>query len=226
MSSQSPPTGVFPWGSPQAPHTLCGTDVPQNFNDLSLTFLLCIPFSGSPGSLCFFSSTNTCDRDFPGGSVVKRLPAMQETWIRFLGQEDPLEKEMAIHSSTFAWKIPWTEEPDRLQFIGSQSWTGLSDFTTSDKGLPRWLSSKESACQCGRCLSHPWMGKIPWRRKWQHTPIFLPEQIPWTEEASGLQSTGSQRYDLVTKQQQLPRQGLASPQHIHTRDHLHDLLRS
>ena len=94
------------WGLPQAPHTLCGTDVPQNFNDLSLTFLLCIPFSGSPGSLCFFSSTNTCDRDFPGGSVVKRLPAMQETWIRFLGQDDPLEKEMATHTSILAWEIP------------------------------------------------------------------------------------------------------------------------
>ena len=46
--------------------------------------------------------------------TVKRLPAMQETQVRFLGQEDPLEKEMAIHSSTLAWKIPWTEEPDRL----------------------------------------------------------------------------------------------------------------
>ena len=47
--------------------------------------------------------------------MVKRLPTMRETWVRFLGQEDPLEKEMAIRSSTLAWKIPWTEEPDRLQ---------------------------------------------------------------------------------------------------------------
>ena len=46
--------------------------------------------------------------------MVKRLPAMWETRIRFLGREDLLEKEMAIHSSTLAWKIPWTEEPDRL----------------------------------------------------------------------------------------------------------------
>ena len=52
--------------------------------------------------------------------MVKHLPAMQETRVRFLGQEDPLEKEMAIHSSTLAWKIPWTEEPDRLQSMGSQ----------------------------------------------------------------------------------------------------------
>ena len=45
---------------------------------------------------------------------------MEETRVQFLGQEDPLEKEMAIHSSTLAWKIPWTEEPDRLQSMGSQ----------------------------------------------------------------------------------------------------------
>ena len=52
--------------------------------------------------------------------TVKHLPAMWETRVRFLGQEGPLEKEMAIHSSTLAWKIPWTEEPDRLQSMGSQ----------------------------------------------------------------------------------------------------------
>ena len=52
--------------------------------------------------------------------MVKCLPAMRETQVRFLGWEDPLEKEMAIHSSTLAWKIPWTEEPDRLQSMGSQ----------------------------------------------------------------------------------------------------------
>ena len=52
--------------------------------------------------------------------MVKHLPAMRETWVRFLGLEDPLEKKMAIHSSTLAWKIPWTEEPDRLQSMGSQ----------------------------------------------------------------------------------------------------------
>ena len=57
---------------------------------------------------------------FPGGSDGNRLPAMWETQVRFLGREDPLEKEMAIHSSTPAWKIPWTEEPDRLQSMGSQ----------------------------------------------------------------------------------------------------------
>ena len=52
--------------------------------------------------------------------MVKHLPAMWETWVQSLGREDPLEKEMAIHSSTLAWKIPWMEEPARLQSIGLQ----------------------------------------------------------------------------------------------------------
>ena len=55
-----------------------------------------------------------------GGSVVKNLPAKQETWVCSLGQADPLEKEMAIHSSILVWKIPWTEEPGRLQSMGSK----------------------------------------------------------------------------------------------------------
>ena len=52
--------------------------------------------------------------------TVKHLPTMQETRVRSLGQEDPLEKEMANHSSTFAWKIPWMEEPGGLQSMGLQ----------------------------------------------------------------------------------------------------------
>ena len=52
--------------------------------------------------------------------MVKCLSTMPETRGQFLGREDPLEKEMAIHSSTIAWKIPWTEEPGRLQSMGSQ----------------------------------------------------------------------------------------------------------
>ena len=52
--------------------------------------------------------------------MVKRLPIVWKTWVRSLGQEDPLEKEMTTHSSILAWKIPWTEEHGRLQFVGSQ----------------------------------------------------------------------------------------------------------
>ena len=52
--------------------------------------------------------------------TLKHLPTMRETWVQSLGQEDPLEKEMATHSSILAWKIPWTEGPDGLQSMGSQ----------------------------------------------------------------------------------------------------------
>ena len=60
---------------------------------------------------------------------IKNLPEVQETWVQSLGWEDPLEKEMATHSSILAWRIPWMEEPGRLQSAGSQSRTRLSDFT-------------------------------------------------------------------------------------------------
>ena len=66
--------------------------------------------------------------------TVKHLPAMQETWVQSLGQKDPLEKEMAPHSSTLAWKIPRTEEPGRLQSMGSQrvrhDWATSLHFTS------------------------------------------------------------------------------------------------
>ena len=52
--------------------------------------------------------------------MVKNLPAVQETMVQSHGQEDPLEKEMATHSSILAWEIPWTQEPGRLQSVGSQ----------------------------------------------------------------------------------------------------------
>ena len=54
------------------------------------------------------------------GQRLKRLPAMWETWVQSLSQVDPLEKEMATHSSTLAWRIPWREEAGRLQSMGSQ----------------------------------------------------------------------------------------------------------
>ena len=55
-----------------------------------------------------------------GGSLVKNLPTTQETWVRFLGQDKPLEKKMATHSSILAWEMPWTEEPGRLQSMRLQ----------------------------------------------------------------------------------------------------------
>ena len=64
----------------------------------------------------------------------KNPPAVQETQVQSLGQEDPLEGEMATHSSLLAWRIPWTEEPGRLQSMGSQSQTWLSDYHSTRNG--------------------------------------------------------------------------------------------
>ena len=78
---------------------------------------------------------------------VKRLPAMQETWVRSLGRKVPLEKEMATHSSILAWRIPRTEEPGGLQFTGSQSQTRLSSLTHS-----LTLHSHVFICSASLCL--------------------------------------------------------------------------
>ena len=67
--------------------------------------------------------------------MEKHLPVMQETQVRSLGWDDPLEKEMATHSSTLAWKISWTEESGRLQSMGLQSQTRRSDFTFTFSGI-------------------------------------------------------------------------------------------
>ena len=60
-------------------------------------------------------------KGFPDGSEGKCLPAVKETWVRSLGRKDPLEKEMATHSSILAWRVLWMEEPGGLQSTGSQS---------------------------------------------------------------------------------------------------------
>ena len=94
--------------------------------------------------------------------MVKNLPAVWETWVRSLGQEDPLEKGMATHSSILAWRIPWTEEPGRLQSMGSQrvrhDWTtnilssqNFSSLNMHAFLIPSWLwisifSPRKSPC--------------------------------------------------------------------------------
>ena len=62
--------------------------------------------------------------------MVKKLPAIQETWVRSLGQEDPLEKEMATHSSILAWRIPRTEEPGGLQSMEGHKESDMADYYT------------------------------------------------------------------------------------------------
>ena len=107
-------------------------------------FVFCL-FSGLPSYLiiCVIIASLVAQ-------MVKCLPAVWETWVPSLGWEDPLEKEMATHSSILAWRIPWTEEPGRLQSMGS------------------------------RRVRHGWVTSLSlfafmhWRRKWQPTPVFLP----------------------------------------------------
>ena len=96
--------------------------------------------------------------------MVKRLPMMRETQIWSLGREDPLEKEMATHSSTLAWRIPWTVEPGRLQSMGSQrvghDWVTWLHLTSLQQhvGFPGGSVGKESACSAGDTGD---MGLIP-----------------------------------------------------------------
>ena len=101
--------------------------------------------------------------------TVKHLSAMQETWVQSLGWEDPLEKEMAAHSSILAWKIPWTAEPARLQFMGSQrvrhDWVTSLHFlcVTLWLGANQWLAEAKPGPslkpQRGESLTSCWLSQ-------------------------------------------------------------------
>ena len=121
---------------------------------------------------------------------------MQETRVQFLGPEYPLEEEMATHSSILVWEIPCTEEPGRLQSIGSKRvrYDWATKHSTGDtKRLSWWFSGKESICQCRRHRFNPWVRMIPCRRKWQPTPVFLPGKSHEQRSLGRLQSMGLQR---------------------------------
>ena len=158
-----------------------------------------------------------------------------ETWVQSLGQEDPLEKEMATHCGILAWRIPWTEELGRLQSVGLQrvrhDWSDLAHSTGSWEGGVFWtllgdtphvlgvgsvLPGIPTVCPSWNLtniferflfLSSFFDQKLP---NWKLVSelVFLPAESPWTEEPGRLQSMGSQRvgHDWVTK-------------HIHT--HIH-----
>ena len=118
--------------------------------------------------------------------MIKRLPTMWETQIQSLGREDLLEKEMATHSSILAWKIPWTEEPDRLQSIGSQS-VG-HDWLTS-LSLSTYL--KDSTTEKH---SHCWQEK-EWRWKGIVGGETLKSPSPVAEQTTSSRSQDS-NFDL------------------------------
>ena len=96
-----------------------------------------------PSSEFFSSVSQYCGLPWVA-HMVKNLPAIQETWVRSLGQEDPLEKGIATHSSILAWRIPWTEEPGRLQSMGSQKESDtterLNNLPRECQGISKWIS--------------------------------------------------------------------------------------
>ena len=108
---------------------------------------------------------------------VKHLPAMQETWVRSLVREVPLEKEMATHSSILAWRIPWIEEPGGLQSIGSRrvghDWASSLHFTSMS-----YLQSfyKQSRLENKNYLPFTWFWK-PHQRLTEHLTVFWPRFI-------------------------------------------------
>ena len=98
--------------------------------------------------------------------MIKNLPAVQETWVKSLGQEDPLEKEMASHSSTLAWRIPWMEEPGGLQTMGLQRVRRDFTFTFTFNGASQVAQWQRICLPSRRHRFDPRVRKIPWKRKW------------------------------------------------------------
>ena len=96
---------------------------------------------------------------------IKHLPAMWETWVQSLGQEDPLEKEMAIHSSILAWRIPWTEMPGRLQSTRSQR---VKHNWATNIWLSLHLWWKRRSKKFRIFIHFPWVHLCPsWKQNWQ-----------------------------------------------------------
>ena len=119
-----------------------------------------------------------------------------ETLVQSLGLEDPLEEGMATHSIILAWS--WCMPGLGTWFCFFLSYWLRSCLCGLASG---WLSGKESICQCWRCRFDTSVGKIPWRRAWQPTLVFLPGESPRTEEPGGLQSMWMWRvrHDWVTE---------------------------
>ena len=151
--------------------------------------------------------------------TVKCLSTMPETRVRSLGWEDPLEKEMAIHSRTIAWKIPWTREPGRLQSTGLQrvglDWvTSLSLWSHLEKGMAPhsstlawkipWMEEPGRLQSMGSLrVGHDWATSLwlftfmHWRRKRQPTPVFLPGESQGRGSLVGCRLWGCTELDMT-----------------------------
>ena len=132
-----------------------------------------MPPQETPKSISLFKTSS--DKGFPRGSGSRGSACSADLdLISGFNWEDPLEKGMTTLSNILAWRTPWTEEPGRLQSMGSQR--VRHDLATDTWGFPSG-ASKGPACQCRRrkrIRFDPWVGKILWRRKRQPTPVSLP----------------------------------------------------
>ena len=121
--------------------------------------------------------------------TVKRLPAMRETRVWFLGREDPLEKETATHSSTLAWKIPWTDEPDRLQSMGSQrvghDWATSLSLYEITRLNGNYHMSAPSKQETQRTMTSFLFGSCESRELPFCSKCSIRKQPPWREKPPG-----------------------------------------
>ena len=128
----------------------------------------------------------------PVAQLVKNPPALWESWDWPLGWEDPLEKGKATQSSILAWRIQtWTIQSMRSRRVG-HDWA-----TFTSLGLPWWLRRKRVYQKYGRPGFDPWVGKIPWRRKWQPTAVLLPGKIPGWRSLAGYSPWGRTESDTT-----------------------------
>ena len=139
---------------------------------------------------------------FPCGSAVKNPPAIQETqeiWVQSLGGEDSLQYSCLENPvDRGAW---WaTVHSVANSSIGLKQLSAYAHMN-SLRGLPWWLCGKESACQCRRRRFNSWVRNVPWRRKWQHTPVFLPEKSHGQRTLVGYRPWDHKRigHNLVTE---------------------------
>ena len=137
------------------PHTCPVYSENTGLSLLLCTFLFCVPSLG-----------------FPGGSVVKNLPAMQETQVWSLGREDLLEKGMATHSSILAWRIPWTEKPGRLQSMWlyrvGHNWV-INTLTFTALSSEHTFSLKSYSYYWGETHTQPYSNRM----------VHIPSHVPW-----------------------------------------------
>ena len=133
------------------------------------------------------------------------LPTIQETWVQSLGREDTLEKEKATHSSTLAWRIPWREEPGRLQSMGSKrvghDWaTSLSLSFRNLQLVCHYhdIKPKSFCLEFRRPGFDPWVEKVPWRMKWQPSPVLLPGESHGGRSLVGYSPWGRKELDMTS----------------------------